>query len=231
VHCLLVEDNEDLAATVADFLSSRGMVTDVAGDGMTAMHLLARHEYDAVVLDLGLPDVDGLELCRRLRESSRGDLPVLMLTARDTEADKLAGFAAGTDDYLVKPFSLPELAARLAALERRARGASLARVLEVADLRLDLDALEVRRAGAEIHLPPIPMKILALLMRNTHRVVSRRELEAEIWGDDPPESGALKTHIHTLRSAIDHPFAKPLLRTVPGSGYRLAPAEAAGRRP
>ncbi len=228
VRCLIVEDNEDLAATLADYLESRGVAADVAADGRTALHLAAHNEYDVAVLDLGLPDIDGLEVCRRLRAGPRPDLPVLMLTARDTVDQRLAGFAAGTDDYLVKPFSLPELAARLTALDRRARGESRARALAVGDLHLDLDTLAVTRGGVAIQLPPIPLKLLALLLRNSHRVVPRQELEAEIWGDDPPESGVLKAHIHVLRRAIDRPFAVPLLRTVPGVGYRLALPEGTG---
>ena len=225
MHILLVEDNRDLAANVGEFLESRGHAVDYAADGLTGLHLAATHRYDALVLDLGLPGIDGLALCKRLREDARSNVPVLMLTAKDTERDKLAGFEVGTDDYLVKPFSLAELHARLKALARRA-GSSV-EVLQVADLSFDVRTLIVRRGGQRVDLTPAGLKLLEKLMRASPGVLSRQDAERAIWGEDPPDSdAALRGHIHALRQALDQGFEPRLLHTVHGVGYRLAPDDA-----
>lgn len=220
---LLVEDNPDIVANVSDFLSAHGHSVDFAGNGRQALFLLERDTYDAMVLDLGLPDMDGLEVCRRARLSDRNDdLPILMLTARDLLEQRLQGFAAGTDDYLVKPFSLSELLARLTALSRRRGGHAAGAQLQVADLCYDTDTLRLTRAGQELQLPPAPRAILEHLLRNQHRVVPREELERLLWRDDPPDSDALRSHLHKLRSVIDRPFERPLLHTIPRLGYRIS---------
>jgi DNA-binding response OmpR family regulator len=222
MNILVVEDNVDLAATLWDYLESKGHVIDAAGDGVTGLHLATVNEYDVIALDLILPGLDGLELCRKLRIDVRKSTPVLMVTARDTLEDKLRGFDVGADDYLVKPFALEELEARLRALARRAEPASSTRRLRAADLTLDLDTLEVRRAGRSIELTPTGLQILELLMRRPGCVVTRRELETALWGDLPPDSDALSYHIHALRRAIDKPFQGHLLQTVRRIGYRLS---------
>jgi DNA-binding response OmpR family regulator len=148
MHILVIEDNRDLAANIGEYLESRDNVVDIAGDGVAGLRLAAANRYDAVILDLGLPGLDGLTLCRRLREEARCTVPVLMLTARDTLRDKLAGFEAGADDYLIKPFALAELHARVLALVRRAAGGG--EILQVADLSFDTRTLVVRRAGKQI---------------------------------------------------------------------------------
>jgi DNA-binding response OmpR family regulator len=145
-----------------------------------------------------------------------------MLTARDTLADKLAGFACGADDYLVKPFDLPELEARVRSLIRRRRGAVVAEILTVDELVLDLATLKVARGGRELTLTPIGMKILKVLMQASPRVVERAALERAVWGDLPPDSDALRSHLYSLRKVIDKPFAYPLLHTLHGAGFRLA---------
>ena len=220
---LIVEDNRDIAEVVYAFLERRGYQVDYAGDGVTGLHLAVTREWDAIVLDLKLPGMDGVELCRRLREDARRDAPILMLTARDTLGDKIEGLRAGADDYLVKPFEIEELEARLQALIRRRRGLVAPTVLRVADLALDSGTLRVTRGSAEIPVTPIGYKILNLLMRASPRVVSRREIETEVWGDAPPDSDALRTHLYTLRKSVDRPFDTALIRTVPSAGYRLAP--------
>lgn len=225
MHILLVEDNRDLAANVGEFLESRGHVVDYAADGLTGLHLAATHRYDALVVDVGLPGIDGLVLCKRLREDARSNVPVLMLTAKDTERDKLTGFEVGTDDYLVKPFSLAELHARLKALARRAGG--YAEVLQVADLSFDVRTLIVRRGGRRVDLTPAGLKLLERLMRVSPGVLSRQDAERGIWGEDPPDSdAALRGHIHALRQALDQGSEPRLLHTVHGVGYRLAPDDA-----
>jgi DNA-binding response OmpR family regulator len=220
MHVLLIEDSLDLSANVGEFLESRGHSVDYARDGDSGLGLARGDAHDVIVLDIGLPGLDGLSLCRRLRASSPRDVPVLMLTARDTEADKLVGFEAGTDDYLTKPFSLLELLARLTALVRRVTGTT--GVLEVADLTLDTRTCLIRRGSRSIHLGPIGMRILELLMRASPQVVSRRQLERDAWGDDTPESEcALRAHILAIRNAVDAPGEDKLLHNVHGVGYRL----------
>jgi DNA-binding response OmpR family regulator len=223
---LVVEDNKDLASNIADYLEARGYLVDVAMDGITGLHLAVTQPHDAIVLDLMLPGMDGLSLCRRLRQDARSTVPVLMLTARATLDDKAAGFSEGTDDYLVKPFELRELDMRLRALTRRARGAGRQRLLRVADLEFDLDTLTVRRAGRQMTLPILPMKILEVLMRKSPGVVWRRDIEQAVWGDSPPDSDALRVHMHTLRNLIDQPGQPPLLHTVRGVGYQLKAPDA-----
>jgi DNA-binding response OmpR family regulator len=225
MNILVIEDNADIAANLYDYLEPRGHEVDCAQDGEIGLERSLRVRYDAIVLDLLLPGMDGIEVCARLREAGV-DTPVLMLTARDTLADKVVGLDAGADDYLVKPFALAELEARLAALIRRARGEQGRRLLCVDDLTLEPATREVKRAGRRIDLPPIPMRILTLLMRESPRVVSRAEIERAAWDDDPPDSDALKAHMHLLRGAIDKPFGRPLLQTVHGVGYRLASPDA-----
>jgi len=218
---LVVEDNADLAANIADYLEGHGHLVDIALDGVTGLHFAVSQPHDVIVLDLMLPGIDGLTLCRRLRRDAQSAVPVLMLTARATLDDKVAGFAEGADDYLVKPFELRELEMRLRALARRAGSGEKLRRLHVADLVFDLDTLSIARAGRAITLPALPMKILELLMKRSPQVVWRREIEQAVWGDNPPDSDALRVHMHTLRSAIDGDGAIPLLHTIRGVGYQL----------
>lgn len=225
MHILIVEDNLDLVGNVFDFFEARGHAVDAAYDVRTGIERARTGLYDAMVLDLMLPDGDGLDVCRRVRDEGCST-PVLMLTARDTLADKLAGFDAGADDYLVKPFALLELEARLQALVRRSQGQAHRKRLQVADLVLDLDTGHVERAGKRVELPRIPMRILELVMRFSPRVVTREEIERAIWGDERPDSDALRSHLYVLRGAIDHPFDKPLLRTVRGTGLQLVDPDA-----
>ena len=222
---LIVEDNRDIAEMIHAFLERRGYLVDHAGDGVTGLHLAVTREWDAIVLDLMLPGMDGMTLCHRLRGDARSDAPILMLTARDTLGDKVEGLQAGADDYLVKPFEVEELEARLHALIRRRRGLVTPGILRVADLVLDSGTLTVTRGGAGIPVTPIGYRILRLLMRASPRVVSRREIETEVWGDAPPDSDALRTHLYTLRKSVDRPFETALIRTVPSAGYRLVPPD------
>lgn len=222
---LLVEDNRDIAEMLCDHLEHEGHEVDYAADGVTGLHLAVTGDFDAIVLDLMLPGMDGLEVCRKYRQEAAGDTPILMLTARDTLEDKVAGLDAGADDYLVKPFELPELDARLRALLRRAGGDVAASVLKVGDLEFDTGSLRVRRAGQPITLTPIGMKLLMALMKASPRVLDRRALEREAWGDIVPDSDALRSHLYNLRKAIDKPFGHPLLQNITGMGYRLAESD------
>jgi DNA-binding response OmpR family regulator len=226
MRVLIIEDHEDVAANLGDFLESRGHAPDYALDGLGGLHLALTNTYDAIVLDIGLPGMDGLTLCRRLREDGDVDTPILMLTARDTVPDKLAGFDAGTDDYLVKPFDLAEAEARLIALTRRGRRGPQ-RLLRHGDLEVDTERFEVRRAGQPIELNRSAFTILRLLLEAAPSLVSREQIETALWGDDPPDSDALRSHIYTLRRAVDRPFTRPLILTVHGVGYKLAATDEA----
>jgi DNA-binding response OmpR family regulator len=220
MRILVVEDNRDILANLVDYLELKGYTVDCAQDGLTGLHLAATQSYDLAVLDVMLPGMDGFTLCQRLREGQHR-LPVIMLTARDTLKDRLEGFASGADDYLVKPFELSELAARIEAVVRRASGTA-SRVLRVDDLVYDLDTLEVHRQDKLISLNRTGLKLLEVLMRKSPSVVRREVLEEALWGDDCPDSDSLRSHIHQLRQLIDKPFAKHLLQTVHGIGFRLA---------
>lgn len=226
MRLLIIEDNQDLCSELADFLELQGDTIDTAADGITGLHLAVVNEYDAIILDLTLPGMDGLELCRHLRQDAGNWVPILMLTARDTLDDRLSGFERGTDDYLVKPFSLKELRYRLKALTRRTTGLHQQTTLTVGDLVLAPETREVRRGGKLIELTAIEFQILEVLMRQSPRVVSRQHLEYSIWGDTPPDGEALRVHIHHLRHAIDKSFSTPLLHTIRGVGYQLKPSDA-----
>ena len=224
MYILIVEDNDDLAANIGEYCEEQGDIVDYAGDGLTGLHLAVVNSYDVLVLDLSLPGLDGLSLCERLRLDAGNNVPILMLTARDTLRDRLTGFETGADDYLTKPFSLQELHMRLKALVRRAAGAT--DHLVVSDLIFDLRTLIVRRGGRRLDLTPTGMRMLELLMRASPAVVRTATVERAIWGDDPPDSeAALRGHIHQLRGIIDKPFPSKLLKTVHGIGYRLADDE------
>jgi DNA-binding response OmpR family regulator len=221
MRVLIVEDNRNLAANVVDYLKSRGHVVDVAMDGVTGLHLAVTGDFDAIVLDLGLPGIDGTELCKRVR-AAQVATPLLMLTARGELEDRIGGLELGGDDYLVKPVALRELETRIRALVRRAQGGLPQPRLQVADLVMDERTMSVTRAGQPIALARLDYQLLRVLMRESPAVVPRARLESELWGEEPPQTDALRAHIHMLRRAIDHPFSAPLLHTVHSVGYRLA---------
>lgn len=221
MNILLIEDNRDLALNMFDYFEGKGYAMDLAGDGVSGLHLAASNPYDAIILDLMLPGIDGLTLCRRLREAGR-QTPVLMLTARDSLDDKIAGLEAGADDYVVKPFALREVEARLRALVRRAQVRVGPSVFRVGDLSFDPATFKVMRGDRLVELPPIPLKILEILMRNAPRVLPREELERGIWGDSPPDSDALRAHLHILRNIVDKGAERPLIKTLRGIGYQIS---------
>ncbi len=216
LNVLLVEDDFDLAETVIDYLELEGVACDYASNGMAGLQLVEENSYDVVLLDLNLPRLDGLSLCERAREAG-DDTPVLMLTARDRLDDKLAGFEAGTDDYLVKPFEMEELVVRIRALARRRSGQ--ARLLRCGDLEMNLKEGIATRAGQEVKLSPTGWKLLEALLRASPEVVTKQKLLSAVWGDEPPDSDSLKVHMHHLRKAVDAPFSVPLLHTVAGRGF------------
>ncbi|WP_346840181.1 response regulator transcription factor [Microbulbifer sp. SAOS-129_SWC] len=221
MRILVVEDNVDILTNVLDYLELKGHSVDCAQDGLSGLHLAATHHYDLIVLDIMLPGLDGYQFCQRLREDARRDTPILMLTARDALEDRLRGLRAGADDYLVKPFSLAELVARIDAITRRSRGTGVAE-LRVADLAFNPATHQASRGGIPLKLNPMGTKLLVLLMQKSPAVVTREALEMEMWGEDTPDRDSLRSHIHQLRQAVDKPFERPLIHTVHGVGYRLA---------
>ncbi len=222
MRILIIEDNRDLASNMFDFLEAKGHVVDAAGDGITGMHLALINQYDAIVLDLMLPGMDGITLCRKLREEGGKSTPILMITARDALDDKIAGLEAGADDYLVKPAELREVELRLRVLYRRGGERTQKQKMAVEDLSLDPSVCLVQRGGTTIDLPPIPYKILEVLMSRSPQVVNRDDIEHAVWGEGRPDSDSLRAHIHLLRELIDKPFDRKLLHTLRGFGYQLA---------
>lgn len=221
MRILIIEDNQGIAETIGDFLGGCGHVCDFALDGVTGLHLAVTQSYEVIILDVMLPGIDGLNLAQRLRKDAESSCPILMLTARDTLQDKLAGFAAGCDDYLLKPFALEELKVRVEALQRRGGGSMTTKVLSVDNLRFDTRSLEIFRGERRVELKPMGRRLLQLLLEAQGAVCSREQLEAAIWGDDVPDGDALRVHVHAVRRAIDGPQDAPLLHTVRGAGYRL----------
>ena len=218
---LLVEDDYDVAKNVCEYLETASHEVDLAPDGLIGLDCVTGEKYDCVILDISLPHLTGIQLCERIRNLGFSDLPVLMLTAMDGLSYKENAYEAGADDYLVKPFALKELELRLTALIRRISGARTGKKLEVGDLTYDIMTQQIKRAGRDIKLTITSKVILELLIRNSHRVVSKQEIEQAVWGEPPESADLVRIHIHTLREAIDKPFSIPLLHTVRGMGYRL----------
>jgi DNA-binding response OmpR family regulator len=223
---LIIEDNAQLAANLYDYLAGCGHSLDAAPDGLSGLHLASSKDYDAILLDWNLPRLNGLTVLRRLREEAKKKVPVIMLTARDQLADKLDGFESGLDDYLVKPVALPEIEVRLRSLVARLKqSAAIDDVLSVGDLHFDIRTMQIRRGQRSIALTRIGRRLLELLMRESPNVVSRARLERAAWGDIVPGTDLLRSHMYVLRRAIELESEKPLLHTVPGTGYRICESE------
>src|SRR5438094_6473748 len=225
MNVLLVEDDPAVRGAVERALRHAGHQPALAADGVRALEQATAVPYDAVILDLGLPGLDGLEVCRRLRASGN-QVPVLMLTARAAVADRVSGLDAGADDYLVKPFALDELLARLRALERRAQTNGATRgALQFEDLVLDRDAMTARRGGREISLTRTEYQLLELLLANAKRVLSRDVIFEKVWGYDfGPDSNSLDVYIGYLRRKLEGNGEARLIHTVRGVGYVLKDA-------
>lgn len=221
MRILIIEDDPAIAANLYDFLEARGHIVDAAADGVTGLHLAVTGGFDVIVLDLGLPGMNGATLCRKLREEARSDTPVLMLTARDTLEDKLEGFARGADDYVVKPFALKEVEARLIALHKRHTGRVAHRALAAGELSLDTRTLAVQFRGKDVKLPPKCLRLLEALMADPERVLSRKELETTVWGTMQESSDTLRSHMHVLRRELSHAGGYDPIENVHGLGYRL----------
>lgn len=225
MHILLVEDEQRLAKAVKRVLEEEGHVADAVEDGADALIQATTGKYDLILLDVMLPGMNGYDIAKRLR--ALGDTtPILMLTARDSVSDRVRGLDAGADDYLVKPFALAELLARVRAIGRRANMATEEPlILKVADLELDLKARIATRGGAGIDLTSREFTLLEVLMRHPGQVLSRTQLLDQVWSYDfLTESNVVDTYIHYLRTKIDKDFEPKLIRTIRGVGYSIRAA-------
>jgi DNA-binding response OmpR family regulator len=218
LQLLLVEDDIDLATAVIDYLALEEIHCDHAANGVAGKNLIEMNNYDVVILDLNLPKMSGLEVAERIRAQGI-DVPILMLTARDTLDDKLTGFSKGADDYLVKPFAMEELIVRAQVLAKRRSGQ--VSKLTVEDLVLDLQEKAVQRNSQAVKLSPTGIKLLECLMRESPNTVSRDKLMQTVWGDEQPDSNSLKVHMFNLRKAVDGGNETKLIQTVPGYGFAL----------
>lgn len=218
---MLIDDNVELCAATGAILEDAGFLVDYAHGGQHGLELALRSPYDAIILDWSLPGMDGLEVCQTLRRKGRM-MPILMLTGRPGVDPVIDALEAGADDYLHKPFAVAELLARIEALVRRHKQRVTPSELRVADLVFDTGTFEVRRNGKPVVVSPVGLRILSILMAASPRVVPRAEIERAIWGDAPPESDTLRSHLYVLRRAIDGPFDFPLLHTMQGVGFCLA---------
>lgn len=217
---LLVDDNHNVAETIADYLELEGIIIDCAYHGEAALRLIETNHYDVIVMDIMMPKLDGISTVKKLREDYLCGTPILFLTATQGLDDKIAAFTAGGDDYLLKPFAMQELSLRLHALANRGPRQDIG-VLKFADITLDVKTEQVERQGQLIKLSRIQTRILTLLMKRAPAIVSRVEVIESVWGDEPPGSDALRSHIYGLRTALDKGFSESRLETIHGQGYRL----------
>ena len=220
LYILVVEDQQSIAQNIANYLGSKGHVLDFAGRGDQGLELALNNHYDLVILDLNLPVMNGLDVCQQLREKAGRHVPIIMLTARDSLADKISGFSKGADDYLTKPFSLEELEVRCFALSRR-------HLLQTSDtltfdqLVIDRPKQQVTRCGQTLELHTMGYRILCILAEAYPQVVSRSKISQKLWADEPTESDALRSHIYQLRNVLDKPFDYPMIKTMHGIGFVL----------
>lgn len=223
MRVLIVEDNLDIQSNIADYLND-GYTLDFAYNGIQGIELALTNEYDVLVFDVMLPGLDGFEMCRRYKTEASVQAPILMLTARDAMDDKEEGFSAGADDYLVKPFSLRELKMRLDALSRRPKTRHSAAPLSYCALTLRAEIPELTFQGEQIPIHAREATILAMLIEESPEIVSGDDISYKLWGDEPPESGALRTHIYNVRKLLTKLGVRDNLITVRGRGYKLKEA-------
>ncbi|WP_375463845.1 phosphate regulon transcriptional regulator PhoB [uncultured Methylobacterium sp.] len=218
---LIVEDEEALTTLLRYNLEAEGFEVEAAAHGDEAELRLQEQAPDLILLDWMLPGLSGIELCRRVRaRRETAAIPIIMLTARGEEGDRIRGLGTGADDYIVKPFSVPELLARVRALLRRTKPSHVANLLEAGDIALDRDSHRLRRAGSEIHLGPTEFKLLEFLMQSPGRVYSREQLLDGVWGHDVYiDERTVDVHVGRLRKALNRPGEPDPIRTVRGSGY------------
>lgn len=224
---LFVEDDKKFAESVIQFLELNGLIVDYCHNGRMGLNLLADNQYDVIVSDINMPKLNGLNMCQAIREQGI-DTPLILLTALSHLNDKITGFEHGADDYLTKPFEMRELVARVLALSKRRSGKVAKLSIAELQLELNLDKHTATRQNQAVQLTPSSWRILETLARAYPKAVSKRDLEYVIWGEDAPDGGALKVHIHRLRQRLDKPFDHPLVQIVSGFGVKLALGRADG---
>lgn len=217
---LVIEDTPEIGREVCDFLSAQGMQVDYAANGALGLSLAQQQHYDVIVLDVMLPDINGVAVCKTLKQNCDPLPAVLMLTARDSIADKSLGFDAGADDYLTKPFDLTELQLRCQALARRHQ-LHQSQTVVIGELSINEKQQLAERQGQSLKLSSTDFAILLLLVQAYPNAVSRQQLVNKVWGDEAPDSDVIRSHIYTLRQALDKPFATPMLTTLHGIGFKL----------
>lgn len=217
---LLIEDNHTIALQVGEFLAGHQWEVDFAHHARLGIQLALAQFYDVVLLDLNLPDADGLSVCDEIKNKCEVTPAILMLTARDSFEEKAAGFHHGADDYLTKPFDLRELVLRCEALARR-QSLHQPKLLYFGELQLDLRTKTAKRDDISLELTSIGFRILEILVRCYPEPASRSYMVYQLWGDEPPESDALKSHIYALRKALDKSLGQPILKTVMNVGFKL----------
>ena len=217
---LLVEDCQSVAEVIFDYFEESDFELDYAATGTLGLSLAQSQKFDCIILDIMLPGIDGISLCQKLRAEGN-DTPVIMLTARDTNSDMLLGLREGADDYIVKPFNLELLEARIHSVTRRHSGTGFVTKMTFGPVNIDVNSHQVWRDNTEIKLTPTCFKILKILVKNSPNVVSRQEIEYALWGDDLPDQDVLRKHIYQLRNKVDKPFTEDIIETVPKLGYRL----------
>ncbi len=216
---LIIDDNDELRSSLSEYLALKKFIVDELDTGAKALSMLKDDCPDLIILDIGLPDIDGFDICRIIRK--RGNTtPVIMLTARDEISDRVTGLECGADDYIVKPFSMRELVARIEAVLRRVKKNTV-KELKIRDLVLFSDRPEAERNGMRVHLTPSCYRLLRCLMEKSPQVVSRQELEEAVFGNDIPDSDSLRSMIWQLRNTLEKPFANTLIKTHPGFGWSL----------
>lgn len=218
---LLVEDTQAVAEVIFDYFEQTQVELDYAANGNLGLTLAQQEQFDCIILDIMLPGMDGLSVCQALRESGN-NTPIIMLTARDTNSDMLTGLKQGADDYIVKPFDLELLEARMEAVVRRSSKVGFQQSLTCGPLKIDLATKQVWRDGEEIKLNYSGFKILSYMMEQHPSVASKQSIEELLWQDDLPDSDLLRKHIYQLRSKVDKPFDFEVIKTVPKIGYKLA---------
>lgn len=218
---LLVEDTQAVAEVIFDYFEETDVELDYAANGHLGLALAQQGQFDCIILDIMLPGIDGLSICQTLRKDGN-NTPIIMLTARDTNSDMLTGLKQGADDYIVKPFDLELLEARVEAVVRRGSKLGFQQSLSCGPLKVDLGTKQVWRDEQEIKLNFSAFKILLYIMEQHPAVANKQSLEELLWQDDLPDSDLLRKHIYQLRSKVDKPFATELIKTVPKIGYRLA---------
>ncbi|MEM9157920.1 MAG: response regulator transcription factor [Verrucomicrobiota bacterium] len=220
MQVLLIEDDTDLSATIADYLAARKVESDHAYDGLSGLHIAATTAPDAIILDIGLPGLSGYDLCKKLRREAQLGVPIIMLTARDAVEDKVEGFDCGADDYLVKPFALAELYARLQALVRRSHGHTTEQI-KVGDLCLDLGSRSAHREGTPLNLSRLEFDLLAALCAASPDAINKADLARRVWNEAYVEDETIRTHIYQLRQKVDKPFDQDLITTIRGYGHAI----------